>query len=116
MFFWKVRTVAEPPQRQQPKKKENEEKPPKASAETQPTGKKTCQIGIDRTVYKLLTKQRKSKTNMNRIEDNEKEEEEKVGWRGPREEASEIPAQRRIISKKNLVLTQFNPYSIDNIR
>ena len=116
MFFWKVRSVTVPPPRQQPGRKENEEKPPKASAETQPTGKKTCQIGIDRTVYKLLTKQRKSKTNMNRIEDNEKEEEEKVGWRGPREEASEIPAQRRIVSKKNLVLTQFNPYSIDNIR
>ena len=108
MFFWKVRTVAVA-QGQQPKgkekqSKENQEKPTtKALAETQPTVKKTCQIGIDRTVYKLLTKQRKQKRNMNQMEEDEKEA--KVGWRGPREQPSEIPAKRRIFSKNNLVLT-----------
>ena len=98
---------------QQPEKKDNKGKPPKAAAEKQSTTNETCQVGIDRTVYKLLTKQRKQNRNMIRMEEDEKEEEEKVGWRGPREEASEIPAQRRIVSKKNLVLTQFNPYSIE---
>ena len=102
MFFWKVRSVTVPPPRQQPGRKENKEKPPKPSDETKPTVKKTCQIGIGRTVYKLLTKQRKQKTNMNRTEDNKKE---KVGWRGPREEPSEIAARRRIFSKNNLVIS-----------
>ena len=101
MFFWKVKTVAVPPPRQQPESKENQEKPSKDEAETQPTVKKTCQIGIDRTVYKLLTKQGKQKRNMKRTR--ETGEEEKVGWRGPREQPSEIPVKRRIFRKNNLV-------------
>ena len=40
---------------------------------------------------------------MNRMEEDEKEEEEKVGWRGPREQPSEIPMKRRIFNKNNLV-------------
>ena len=114
MFFWKVKTVGVPPPRQQPERKdnqgkpakENEEKKPKAAAEKQSTTKDTCQIGIGRTVYKLLTKPRKQKRNMNRMEEDEKGEEEKVGWRGPREQPGEIPVKRRIFSKNNLVLTQ----------
>ena len=104
MFFWKkLRTVAVPPPRQQPESQENQEKPSKAAAVKQLTVKKTCQIGIDRTVYKLLTKQRKQKRNMNRMEEDEKGEEEKMGWRGPREQPSEIPMKRRIFSKNNMV-------------
>ena len=54
-----------------------------------------------------LTKQKKQRRNLNRIEEDEKGEEEKVGWRGPREEPSEIPMKRKIFCKNNLVLTQF---------
>ena len=119
MFFWKVRSVTVPPPRQHPGRKENKEKPPKPSDETKPTVKKTCQIGIDRTVYKLLTKQRKQKRNMNRMEEGEKEEEEKVGWRGPREQPSEIPMKRRIFSKNNLVhklrFNSIHTYNIANL-
>ena len=99
MFFWKVNTVAVPPPRQQPESKENQEKPSKDEAETQPTVKKTCQSGLDRTVYKLLTKRRKGKMNLNL---NQKEE-GKEGWRGPREQPSEIPVERKIFKKNNLV-------------
>ena len=67
--------------------------------------KKTYQVGIDRTVYGLLRKQRKEKLNLNKKEDskNKKEEEGKVRWRGPREQPSEIPMKRNIFSKNNLV-------------
>ena len=102
MFFWKVRTVKMPPPRQQPERKKNQETQSKAEAETLD---KTCKNGIDRTVYKLLTKQMRKKMKRNQKEDekNEKEEERKVGWRGPREQPSEIPVRRKILNKNDLV-------------
>ena len=100
MLFWKVK-VTKNPTKPASKSKAKNEKPSEDATATKSTN--VGQESVDRTIYKLLTRQtgkrsnpqkRKGETNVEG--EGEEEGEGGVKWRGPREEASEVPAQRKV--------------------
>ena len=118
MFFWKVKVgdksatetkdndekpsedAAENKSTHQESKDNNDEKP--SEAESEKKSSKTLKESVDRTVYKILTRQRQKRSNPMKKKENEKEADiGEVKWRGPREQQSEVPIQRKIHSVRN---------------
>ena len=102
MFFWKGHSVFGPhPQRQPQMKHEEQGTSSKILRTVLPSLDTGCCENIDRTVYKVLTK----KTGK-RPRQKQKAASKTGGWRGPREQLSEAPAQRKDSTKKNQVKYQ----------
>ena len=101
MFFWKVKVGENLTKPATESKDNNDEKPSKDTAEKKSS--KTHEESVDSTIYKILTRQRKKR--LNRKKKKKKEEKEadigEVKWRGPREQQSEVPIQRKIHSVRN---------------
>ena len=94
MFFWKKQPRCSPSPMSPPM-------PPKEQSFKLKTTKSspvvwTCNEDIDRTVYKVLTKGRG-----NRSKPMPKVACLTNGWRGPRDELSEVPTQRKVSTKKS---------------
>ena len=94
MLFWKVK-VAKNPTKPASKSKAKNEKSSEDATATKSTN--VGQESVDRTIYKLLTRQTGKRSNPKKKKEGEGGEGEGgVKWRGPREEASEVPAQRKV--------------------
>ena len=96
MFFWKRHSVSGPPPplSQPERKKEEKKNSSKLSTSNPPSLDMGCSESIDRTMYKLLTKQRGKRSGQK-----QKTAGKVDGWRGPREQLSELPAQRKESTK-----------------
>ena len=103
MFFWKGLSVSGPPPPQkQPRRKNEEQGNSSKILTTKPPSLDTgCSENIDRTVYKVLTKKTGKRSGKK-----QKTTGKTDGWRGPREQSSEAPAQRKESTKKNQVKYQ----------
>ena len=84
----------------QESKDSNDKKP--FTAESEKKSSKTLKEGVDSTIYKILTRHRKKQLNPKKGKEKEKKADiEEVKWRGPREQQSEVPMQRKIHSVRN---------------
>ena len=121
MFFWKKIKVGENLNKPATETKDNSEKPSEDAAEnklsttlshqdsndekpsvaeSEKKSSKTLKESVDSIIYKILTRRRKKRSNPKK----KKEEEADIGevkWRGPREQQSEVPMQRKRHSVRN---------------
>ena len=97
MFFWKGHSVFGPhPQRQPQMKHEEQGTSSKILRTVLPSLDTGCCENIDRTVFKVLTKKTRKRSGQK-----QKTAGKPGGWRGPREQLSEAPAQRKGSTKKS---------------
>ena len=95
MFFWKMHTKSPLTATKPHSNDEDQENSSKLETTKSPPPDKNCNEDIDRTVYKVLTRRMGKRSNaIQRVAWSLDK------WRGPREELSEVPVQRKKTSEK----------------
>ena len=102
MFSWKQHSLKLNRNNiKEEKKDSNEKNSSKKDSSKKLTVIQKCEENIDQNVYKVLTKGngRRSKPKPEKVTQDD-------GWKGPREQPSEIPLRRNILERKRQVPIQ----------